>query len=955
LGELLREGERLGLMLIPPRVLTPGALVDELLSLAAPVATPIESRLAWLEALRSSSDADLRSLLPQPPPRDGDPAPWMELASRIASLHDELAGEMRSFSDVADAAEAREMFGEGDRWRALASLHKRQRRLLGEAHLEDANDARLAALSAKRSRGEAADDDAPNTIVLIGVADLNAQQRLALQAADVEIVALVHAPTEMADAFDDLGAVRVEAWSNRCLDIADEQIIVADKPVNQAQAALREINRLASAGACRAVDITLGVGDPALLGDMVVAAQWAGLSLHRAGGEALTRSAPARLLLAMADFLDEPRFEHFATLLRHPDVERAVARRADHEFAREQWLRLLDEYLAEHLQGQADGSWLGDAHDQKRLKALWDLVQDVLQPLRNTASGSAAATSPLHEWCQRVLDVLGNVYAIEEPAPAADEDHDDEGAARALKLPPPDLRAIDACLELRNVIAEIAFAAPSLQPKMTAAQAVRIMLDHARSAALSEDREPGQIEALGWLELHLDLAETLIVVGVNDGRVPESLTADAFLPDTLRSHLGLMHNARRYARDAYLMQAMARCRSTDNLRLIVGRRDALNEPLTPSRLLLACDEQTLVRRVLMFADDLSSRPTPPPIGLRSNESQTPGNEASPTRSGFVVPRLQLPLEAPACMSVTDFGRYMRCPYRWALERVLWLKAFGDDCTELDPLTFGSLVHDTLSALIEEPGIASSEDPDLIFRFVSSRLHALVVQRHGARPLPTILIQRARIEQRLRAFAAFQAQAAREGWRIRHCEIDIDKTVSLDIPGDSAGPMPLRGKIDRIDENIRTGRWRVIDYKTGERGDHPLESHHGTDNVPPIGPDLEWQDLQLPLYQYLATRAECLRLPTEAIELGYIVLPRRADSVAWLHAQWTPAHLEHGIARARAIVREIRAAVLTAEFSRNLEIDSVFDTYARICQTAAFRPSGEEGGEGESSASPGGDE
>jgi hypothetical protein len=676
-----------------------------------------------------------------------------------------------------------------------------------------------------------------------------------------------------------------------------------------------------------ASSITLGVADATLVGDLNVAAEWSGLSLHHAAGESLARSAPARLLLAVAEFLEYPRFANFATLLRHPDLERAVVRSAQADLAREEWLALLDTYLAQHLHADADGTWLGDDQQQNRLKGLWATVHHILSPLSGQPNNPADAARPSNQWCQGALDVLANVYGIDdaEAGPVNDDGDREQAAPRP---GPPDLRAIDECLELRDVIAEIAFAAPALQPHVTAPQALRMMLNEARSAGRSDDRQANQVEALGWLELHLDPAPMLVIAGVNDGRVPESLTADAFLPEGLRAQLGLMHNARRYARDAYLLQAIVRSRKPEHLRLIVGRRDTLGEPLTPSRLLLACDDQSLARRVSRFARDLSGQPMPPPIGLCAMNS--PG-------SRFVVPRLELPLAAPKAMSVTEFGKYLRCPYRWALERLLWLKAFGHDEPELNPLTFGSLVHHTLSALAEDASIACSEDSEAIFRYLAHRLHELLRQQHGARPLPAILIQCARIEQRLRAFADFQAYSVREGWRIRHCEIDVDQAVSLDIPGDDGGPMPLRGKIDRIDENIRTNRWRVIDYKTGEAGDGPIKVHHHAAELPPPGREPEWHDLQLPLYHFIAAAADTLRLPADRMELGYVVLPRRADSAAWLTAAWTREHLQHGVNRARAIVREIRQAVVSAGFEHNREIDSPFDTFARICQTAAFGP------------------
>ena len=951
LSELLRICKERGLRLVPPRVLTPGAMIDALLDVGSqPLASPLESKLAWLTALQSSSDVELAPLLPSLQARGpaDDPNPWMELATKIASLHDELSGEMRTFADVAAAAESREMFGEGDRWRTLEQLHKKQRKALGDCGLTDVNDARRRALS-RHVVDVASIDLAPTLfdsaeregfrrVVLIGVADLNALQRLALQRADV--TALVHAPSDESESFDELGAVRIESWTDRHMDLKDVRITVVEKPVDQAQAAMGAIAQLAQHDASLSPSrITLGIGDSALIGDMEVAAGWAGLSTHDAAGRSLSLSAPWRLLDAAADFIEDRRFEHFAALLRHPDLERAVVRSAGAERAREQWLSLLDEYFADHLHGRIDGAWLGDENQQRQMKSLWDAVHALLRPL----TSSADERRPLNDWCQPLLDALANVYGLDGEA-EFDGSGDDDAAPR---LPPPDLRSIDACLELRNALQEIAFAAPPLLPTLSLVHAARLLLSHAASAHMTDDLEPDQIEMLGWLELHLDTAPALIIVGCNDGHIPGSMTADAFLPDTLRAQLNLMHSARRYARDAYLLQAIARSRPPHMLRLIAGRRSDIGDPLTPSRLLLACDDDTLVTRVTMFARDLGGEAVATPIGLTQPKLGA--------ISGFVVPAMPAPLQPPAAMRITEFRSYLQCPYRWALERLLRLEAFDDSGAELDPMNFGTLVHDALCALGQDPGLAASDDSDLIFRFLTQRVRDLIRERHGRHPLPAILIQRARMEQRLRAFANVQALDVRDGWRIRHCEVEIKGSVSLDIPGEE--PMPLRGRIDRIDENIRTGHWRVIDYKTGERGDGPIRVHHKSNEVPPVDGEFEWFDLQLPLYHLLVTREKGVELPADCIQLGYIVLPRRADGARWLSAAWTAKHIEHGLNRAREIVREIRASVGNGAFGRNRDIDGPWDTYARICQTAAFQPSvdADEGGEGDGASANGGDE
>src|SRR5690606_26051835 len=87
-----------------------------------------------------------------------------------------------------------------------------------------------------------------------------------------------------------------------------------------------------------------------------------------------------------------------------------------------------------------------------------------------------------------------------------------------------------------------------------------------------EDKRAGAVELLGWLELLWEDAPHLVVAGFNDGRVPEAVVGDPFLPESLRGRLGLKTNAERFARDAYVLQAIAQCRATGGrLDLLLGK------------------------------------------------------------------------------------------------------------------------------------------------------------------------------------------------------------------------------------------------------------------------------------------------------------------------------------------------------------------------------------------------
>ena len=251
--------------------------------------------------------------------------------------------------------------------------------------------------------------------------------------------------------------------------------------------------------------------------------------------------------------------------------------------------------------------------------------------------------------------------------------------------------------------------------------------------------------------------------------------------------------------------------------------------------------------------------------------------------------------------------------------------------ELDGRQFGTLAHVVLEAFGRDLEVRDERDAGRIAAYLQSALEAEARASYGRDPMPAVRCQLARLAQRLRRFAGLQANLRREGWRIRHVELTFEGDQALDVPGQD--PMPIRGKVDRIDAHERTGAWRVIDYKTSERGVSPHVSHHGAEELG--DGKLAWIDCQLPLYRFLVRSLDIA--PETEPELGYIVLPRDVKGVAFKPAAWTSAQLDAALDEARDVVRGIRAR----DFPMNRELRQPWDPFARICQTFAF---GDDGGE-----------
>ena len=115
------------------------------------------------------------------------------------------------------------------------------------------------------------------------------------------VTALVHAPENLADRFDQLGCLVPLHWRQPAVPPADHVVQVADRPDDQAAAVAAWLSRLP--GPLRADDITLGIADESMV--PVVARQMADchVATRWVQEAALSETRPWRLLETVADCL----------------------------------------------------------------------------------------------------------------------------------------------------------------------------------------------------------------------------------------------------------------------------------------------------------------------------------------------------------------------------------------------------------------------------------------------------------------------------------------------------------------------------------------------------------------------------------------------------------------------------------------------------------------------------
>ncbi len=856
LASLVLAAEEAGLQLLPPRCCTPGTLALEILDTPQTLAGPTARHLAWVQALRRLPRGQLAELITQPPEED-EAARWRGYATFLERVHTDLAAEGFLMSEVPNGAGEVPNFDDAIRWQAAAAAQERYREVLAAWGLSDPDLVRLEALASREAIA--------TPIVLVGVPEVGAALGRLLRERCSSVTSLVFAPEELADGFDDLGCLMVDAWKDRQIPLAGEDVYFAEDATDQADVALGVLAELAPEHSLG--QVTLGVADPAA--EVAIAGRVeleTNLSVHRASGRPIAQTTPYRLLAAAADFLADRRFGAFATLARQGDVE-ALGQRLAPESGEGQsqltWAAALDAYQARCIPTRVDGAWQGAAGEAMRLALA--SAHRAVQVLLGDLLASPSEERGQAEWASSLRAVLQRAYAGRVANPSVPDER------RLIEA----LRCFASELESWQ---QLQARAGGELPTCTAAEAVRFLLDRTSAATLADEAEADSLEMLGWLELPLDNAPITIVAGMNQGCVPATQTFDPLLPGSLRSALGLPDREARLARDTYLLTLLAETRQ--RLVLIAGKRTQRGDPLLPSPLLFRSPSVDTPDLVLRYAGKRPHRPT-----RRAASVILPGE----TDLFQIGPQVE-----PATvekMSVTSFGDYLQSPYLFYLKHVLRLRETDDSARELDPLAFGSLLHETLETFAGSE-LRESSSAEAIGRFLGESLSSESLRRFGKRPSMPVQLQLEFAGYRLQLFAEWQARRRAAGWRIA-CQPEWQPAGGWVEFRSGEESVQLTGRIDRIDRHEETNRIAILDYKTSEVAATPKRVHlyKGA-----------WCNLQLPLYRHLAREI----LGEEEPVLGYICLSGDSHGVKLNEADWSAEELQDADAAARSVVTGVRA-------------------------------------------------
>jgi hypothetical protein len=325
------------------------------------------------------------------------------------------------------------------------------------------------------------------------------------------------------------------------------------------------------------------------------------------------------------------------------------------------WRTLLDQYQQDRVPHVLGERFLGKAGAAESLALRLEALESTLGDLRGPSR-------PMPRWAEPIVAVIVAYYG---QRPLNPDDSDDRVV-------------ITVAAAVRDALRAVAELPEDVVGFVSAATALRIVVDTLEQETVPEPPEKEAVELLGWLELSQDDAPAVVLTGFNDGFVPGSVNEDPFLPDTLRRHLGLADNRLRFARDAFYLSTLVASRRY--VKLLAGRRTRASDPLAPSRLWLCGESRIVAERVLSFYE-----------GAEADVPLVRGTvRAGQGGACLCVPRPR-PLDRPIDrLTVTAFQDYLTCPYRFYLKHVLKLRPLGDGATELTASSFGNLAHAVLA-------------------------------------------------------------------------------------------------------------------------------------------------------------------------------------------------------------------------------------------------------------------
>ncbi len=727
------------------------------------------------------------------------------VAQRLMALRATLVEQCLDFTTVAERVKALPEIDEREqvRWAALAALETRYREVLADAGLEDAIDRQREILLNPVAQPQEGSSDW--RLVMACVPDfMPSLQRLMEVAPACDI--LVQADPSQRDCFTDEGLPKPAFWTTAHLDLPDCAIHFAEKPAYDAQIVEQFLNTF---GEVDPADLCLTILNRESMPGLTASLNEHGVSVFEPDPIALRERPPARILSTLFSLASRGTPKDLLQLIAFPEVCAIV--NADYTTLRERYNLCMEAHRPQRLNDFA--TFLTNPKDAPLVELIACCTRWIEAIQQDLISGTRAL----------LIELYGSqtLHPLQEPLRFA---------------------TFEA---LRNLLNELS----GLRLPLTTPPSVELFTACLSEVSLHPIRQGAECSYEGRLELLWSEAPILILSGLNEHFFPDTTFEDSFLPNAFRKTLGLRSDVNRVARDAYLLSTAVAMHAPEKTCLIYAQMNQRGDWLKPSRLLFHCDPETQRKRAQQAFVD-----SPAQSAILTNESALAFVE-NPVAWCSIPP-------LPKRLSSSAIKLFLDSPLEYWLKYCLHLEDTQPLPEGLPPNTFGTLLHTVLTPL--KRWTETSEEA--LAQRLLDELDACITKTYGKMPDMEVLAARYDAQNRLRAFAKWEAQSRAEGWQTQYAESDT-KTWEYTLLVDGH-PIALTGQIDRVDKNIKTGAWRIVDYKTGNLSKTNATKMHVTrlkDGT------YQWHLFQLPIYRLIGRKVLNLS-PNASFETAYLALP-----------------------------------------------------------------------------------
>ena len=833
----------------PPDTATSGGLIRFGIEVAA--LAPAEQNLLWQKILNEPETDRCSALFLYGLDRTNKKL-IAGLAENLTALQIELNRELLSFGAAADILQET---ADHIRWQDLASLEQRFNALLEENALPN------PLLQLQNAVSDLTVFRNYDRIVIAGVPDLPGPARKRLEMLEmtntVQIDILVDAPPEMAIRFDDWGGAKPEAWSGYPLNFEQggkNRIHVAADPADLA-ALTRELLPQDGVFDCRKT--VIATADPALV-------PWIKRELENIPGMPEIYD-PAGFPAGMLDLV--PLLQLFCQLVEEPQIN--VVRGL---FAHRSFRAWLVETCS-----VSDNDLLA-ALDAYRLEHPVDVL---------SAQSPYAKNEALRRAFAEIQQIRDQLRSSTEPAKTLRDLFN-----RIYNSTPQPLHGVSFKQEADKFSAVLErFTESPLLSKLPAHDFYEALARAAGKIDVYPEHAPDAVEITGFLDLPFRNAERIILCGMNEGVLPESIRPTTFLNDTKRKILGLPDNAQRFARDCFYLYTILK--DAPRSEFIVCKTDEKGAPLRASTLFFAGSENLEQRAGILFS--------PPPVSTDIHEesgSSTFGIKPDLTHAfGSKDDPEQIQLSVTGFKGLLADNTLLDAFF----SRAMGMTKNDYEATELDNLAFGTVCHSAL----EHFDVHSCNSEAEAVRTLTANFSRELTKKCGSTLPPAIRVQKEMFLRRI-DHTARKLFAEKDNFDLLKQEWDLNGGKGILFHG-----VLIKGTIDRIEISKDRRTLRLIDFKTSDKGDSPESTH-----CKKIGSSDNYRfiDLQLPLYRMLLPLDETfwrevdLKPENVSFQCGYFNIPKAVTETGYSMWQNLGSHLRQAEKTVEEVAERIRSEI-----------------------------------------------